>query len=41
MQQLDLPAWFAQLGLARNLSPSRSGLQAVLTRMQQLLASDA
>lgn len=42
MQQLDLPNWFAQLGLARNLSPSRSnGLQAVLTRMQQLLASDA
>ncbi|MDD2159633.1 SufE family protein [Pseudomonas sp. MIL19] len=41
LQQLDLPDWFAQLGLARNLSPSRSnGLQAVLTRMQQLLASD-
>ena len=36
--QLDLPDWFAQLGLARHLSPSRSnGLQAVLTRMQQLL----
>ena len=36
--QLDLPDWFAQLGLARHLSPSRSnGLQAVLSRMQQLL----
>lgn len=38
LQQLDLPDWFTQLGLARQLSPSRSnGLQAVLTRMQQLL----
>ena len=36
--QLDLPDCFAQLGLARHLSPSRSnGLQAVLSRMQQLL----
>jgi cysteine desulfuration protein SufE len=36
--QLDLTAWFAQLGLERQLSPSRSnGLQAVLSRMQQLL----
>ncbi|WP_339522414.1 SufE family protein [Pseudomonas sp. EA_35y_Pfl2_R111] len=35
---LDLADWFTQLGLARHLSPSRSnGLQAVLTRMQQLL----
>lgn len=40
LAQLDLPDWFAQLGLARHLSPSRSnGLQAVLTRMQQLLAA--
>jgi len=38
LAQLDLPDWFAQLGLARHLSPSRSnGLQAVLTRMQHLL----
>lgn len=38
--QLDLPAWFAQLGLERQLSPSRSnGLQAVLKRMQQQLAN--
>ena len=38
LAQLDLPDWFTQLGLARHLSPSRSnGLQAVLTRMQQLL----
>lgn len=40
MHQLDLPDWFGQLGLARQLSPSRSnGLNAVLTRMQQLLAA--
>ncbi|HUE91383.1 SufE family protein [Pseudomonas sp.] len=38
LAQLDLPDWFTQLGLARQLSPSRSnGLQAVLIRMQQLL----
>lgn len=37
LAQLDLPDWFAQLGLGRQLSPSRSnGLQAVLKRMQQL-----
>lgn len=41
LQQLDLPGWFTQLGLARQLSPSRSnGLQAVLKRMQQLLQND-
>ncbi len=34
---LDLPGWFAQLGLARQLSPSRSnGLNAVLQRMASL-----
>lgn len=34
---LDLPAWFDQLGLARQLSPSRaSGLNAVLKRMTEL-----
>lgn len=38
---LDLNDWFAQLGLARHLSPSRSnGLDAVLQRMREL-ASDA
>lgn len=37
LAQLDLPDWFAQLGLGRQLSPSRSnGLQAVLNRMQKL-----
>ena len=37
--QLDLPAWFTQLGLGRQLSPSRSnGLNAVLQRMAQLAA---
>ncbi|MCW2267823.1 Cysteine desulfuration protein SufE [compost metagenome] len=37
--QLDLPAWFLQLGLGRQLSPSRSnGLNAVLQRMAQLAA---
>jgi cysteine desulfuration protein SufE len=41
LTRLDLADWFAQLGLARQLSPSRSnGLQAVLTRMQQLLNAD-
>jgi len=39
LQQLDLPAWFTQLGLSRQLSPSRSnGLNAVLQRMAQLAA---
>lgn len=34
---LDLAAWFDQLGLARQLSPSRSnGLNAVLQRMREL-----
>lgn len=34
---LDLPAWFDQLGLARQLSPSRAnGLNAVLKRMIML-----
>lgn len=37
LQQLDLVDWFAQLGLARQLSPSRSnGLNAVLQRMREL-----
>ena len=41
LQQLDLPAWFNQLGLGRQLSPSRSnGLNAVLQRMAQLAAGN-
>lgn len=36
---LDLPDWFSQLGLSRQLSPSRSnGLNAVLQRMRELTA---
>lgn len=39
LAQLDLPDWFNQLGLGRQLSPSRSnGLNAVLQRMRQLAA---
>ncbi|KRW62406.1 SufE family protein [Pseudomonas sp. TTU2014-080ASC] len=38
VQQLDLPQWFHDLGLSRNLSPSRSnGLNAVLQRMNDQL----
>ena len=37
LQAVDLPDWFNQLGLSRQLSPSRSnGLNAVLQRMRQL-----
>lgn len=37
LQAVDLPEWFNQLGLSRQLSPSRSnGLNAVLQRMQNL-----
>jgi cysteine desulfuration protein SufE len=37
LQQVDLPQWFDQLGLSRQLSPSRSnGLNAVLQRMREL-----
>ena len=37
LQQVDLPDWFNQLGLGRQLSPSRSnGLNAVLQRMRDL-----
>ncbi|UII72751.1 SufE family protein [Pseudomonas sp. HN11] len=40
LQAVDLPDWFAQLGLSRQLSPSRSnGLNAVLQRMRQLSRS--
>jgi cysteine desulfuration protein SufE len=37
LDQVDLPDWFQQLGLARQLSPSRSnGLNAVLQRMREM-----
>ena len=37
LQQVDLPGWFEQFGLSRQLSPSRSnGLNAVLVRMREL-----
>lgn len=37
LKQVDLPDWFNQLGLSRQLCPSRSnGLNAVLRRMQEL-----
>ncbi|VXB62712.1 putative Fe-S metabolism protein (sufE-like) [Pseudomonas sp. 8AS] len=37
LQGVDLADWFSQLGLARQLSPSRSnGLNAVLQRMREL-----
>ena len=39
LQQVDLADWFNQLGLSRQLSPSRSnGLNAVLQRMRELQA---
>ncbi|MBX9912969.1 MAG: SufE family protein [Pseudomonadaceae bacterium] len=41
LASVDLLDWFTQLGLARQLSPSRSnGLQAVLQRMQSLTSAD-
>lgn len=37
LSSLDLHQWFSQLGLSRQLSPSRSnGLNAVLQRMREL-----
>ena len=40
LQQVDLPDWFNQLGLSRQLSPSRSnGLNAVLQRMRELAST--
>ena len=40
LQRVDLPDWFNQLGLSRQLSPSRSnGLNAVLQRMRQLAST--
>ncbi|MBX9756310.1 MAG: SufE family protein [Pseudomonadaceae bacterium] len=41
LAKVDLLDWFTQLGLARQLSPSRSnGLQAVLQRMRELTKAD-
>lgn len=41
LNELDVADWFNQLGLARQLSPSRSnGLIAVLQRMRQLASAD-
>ncbi|SDH49936.1 cysteine desulfuration protein SufE [Pseudomonas flavescens] len=38
LAELDVPGWFTQLGLSRQLSPSRaSGMHAVVLRMRQLL----
>ncbi|MGE8324719.1 SufE family protein [Pseudomonas urmiensis] len=40
LAQLELGAWFTELGLERQLSPSRSnGLHAVLQRMAQLASA--
>ncbi|WP_147474713.1 SufE family protein, partial [Pseudomonas savastanoi] len=37
LEAVDLSDWFDQLGLGRQLSPSRSnGLNAVLQKMRQL-----
>ena len=37
LQQVDLADWFNQLGLSRQLSPSRSnGLNAILQRLREL-----
>ncbi|RMH99992.1 SufE family protein [Stutzerimonas nitrititolerans] len=37
LQRLDVVQWFEQLGLSRQLSPSRSnGMNAVLARMREL-----
>ena len=37
LAEIDLADWFGQLGLARQLSPSRSnGLNAVLQRRREL-----
>ncbi|MBO3276619.1 SufE family protein [Pseudomonas schmalbachii] len=39
LAEIDLPDWFNQLGLGRQLSPSRSnGLNSVLKRMRELTA---
>ena len=41
LQQLDVADWFRQLGLARQLSPSRAnGMNAVLRRMRELASAE-
>lgn len=40
LQQLDIAEWFSQLGLSRQLSPSRAnGMNAVIGRMRELAAA--
>jgi cysteine desulfuration protein SufE len=40
LAQLDIVHWFSQLGLSRQLSPSRAnGMHAVVQRMRQLVAA--
>lgn len=40
LQRLDVADWFGQLGLARQLSPSRAnGMNAVLLRMRELASA--
>ena len=41
LASLDISDWFAQLGLSRQLSPSRaSGMNAVVQQMRQLIEAD-
>lgn len=41
LEQLDVTEWFSQLGLSRQLSPSRAnGMTAVLRRMRELASRD-
>ncbi|MGY8818516.1 MAG: SufE family protein [Pseudomonadales bacterium] len=40
LQRLDIVEWFSQLGLSRQLSPSRAnGMNAVIGRMRELAAA--
>ncbi|AHL74862.1 Fe-S metabolism protein SufE [Stutzerimonas stutzeri] len=41
LQRIDVTEWFSQLGLSRQLSPSRAnGMNAVLARMRTLASTD-
>lgn len=41
LQRIDVSEWFSQLGLSRQLSPSRAnGMNAVLGRMRALASAD-
>lgn len=41
LQRLDVAQWFSQLGLSRQLSPSRAnGMNAVIGRMRELAKAD-